>query len=78
MAEPNDIKLIVLDVDGVRVVFEDGWGLVRCSNTSPMLIVRSEGRTPELRDEILQLLLYTLEGHEGVDLTPLRKALGSS
>ena len=68
----------ILYVDGVRVVFEDGWGLVRCSNTSPMLIVRSEGRTPELRDEILQLLLYTLEGHEGVDLTPLRKALGSS
>jgi len=68
----------ILDIDGVRVVFEDGWGLVRCSNTSPMLIVRSEGKTPERRDEILELLISKLEGQADVDLTPLREALGAA
>ena len=32
----------VIDTDGVRVEFEDGWGLVRASNTSPALTVRFE------------------------------------
>ena len=36
----------VIDVDGVRVVFEDGWGLVRASNTQPVLVVRFEATTP--------------------------------
>lgn len=42
----------VIDVDGVRVQFGDGWGLVRASNTQPVLVVRFEARTPERRDEI--------------------------
>ena len=37
----------VLDVDGVRVQFGDGWGLVRASNTQPALVVRFEARSPE-------------------------------
>ncbi|MGH7682019.1 MAG: phosphomannomutase/phosphoglucomutase [Candidatus Eiseniibacteriota bacterium] len=37
----------VLDVDGVRVQFGDGWGLVRASNTQPVLVVRFEARSPE-------------------------------
>jgi phosphomannomutase/phosphoglucomutase len=37
----------VIDVDGVRVVFPDGWGLVRASNTQPVLVLRFEARTPE-------------------------------
>ncbi|MFO8058881.1 MAG: phosphomannomutase/phosphoglucomutase [bacterium] len=43
-----------IDVDGVRLVFPDGWGLVRASNTQPMLVMRfeaeSEGRLNEIRD----------------------------
>jgi phosphomannomutase/phosphoglucomutase len=35
----------VLDVDGARVLFPGGWGLVRASNTQPVLVVRCEGRT---------------------------------
>ncbi|MBI4364100.1 MAG: phosphomannomutase/phosphoglucomutase [Candidatus Latescibacteria bacterium] len=34
----------VVDVDGVRVEFGDGWGLVRASNTQPVLVVRFEAR----------------------------------
>jgi phosphomannomutase/phosphoglucomutase len=32
----------IIDIDGVRVVFEDGWGLVRASNTTPVLVTRFE------------------------------------
>jgi len=37
----------VVDVDGARVLFGDGWGLVRVSNTQPVLVARCEARTPE-------------------------------
>jgi phosphomannomutase/phosphoglucomutase len=37
----------VVDVDGVRVLFGDGWGLVRASNTQPVLVARCEAKTPE-------------------------------
>lgn len=43
----------VIDIDGARVVFEDGWGLIRASNTGPNLTIKSEAKTPERRDEIL-------------------------
>jgi len=32
----------IIDVDGVRVIFEKGWGLVRASNTTPVLVTRFE------------------------------------
>lgn len=37
----------VIDVDGVRVLFGDGWGLIRASNTQPVLVMRFEARTAE-------------------------------
>src|SRR3989475_3720692 len=36
----------VVDVDGARVLFVDGWGLIRASNTQPALVLRGEARTP--------------------------------
>jgi len=41
---PADFPKIldIIDVDGVRVIFEDGWGLVRASNTTPVLVTRFE------------------------------------
>jgi phosphomannomutase/phosphoglucomutase len=41
---PDDFPTIkdIIDVDGVRVIFEDGWGLVRASNTTPVLVTRFE------------------------------------
>jgi phosphomannomutase / phosphoglucomutase len=41
----------IVDVDGVRVTFPDGWGLVRASNTQPILVLRFEAKTePRLRE----------------------------
>ncbi|HSL68605.1 MAG TPA: phosphomannomutase/phosphoglucomutase, partial [Longimicrobiales bacterium] len=37
----------VVDVDGARVLFGDGWGLIRASNTQPVLVLRYEARTAE-------------------------------
>ena len=37
----------VIDVDGVRVLFGDGWGLIRASNTGPLLVMRFEARTQQ-------------------------------
>jgi len=47
----------VIDVDGVRVDFGDGWGLVRASNTEPAITTRFEARTAERVDEIRELML---------------------
>jgi phosphomannomutase/phosphoglucomutase len=38
----------ILDVDGVRVLFPQGWGLVRASNTQPVLVMRFEAASEEL------------------------------
>ncbi|HET7825142.1 MAG TPA: phosphomannomutase/phosphoglucomutase [Anaeromyxobacter sp.] len=43
-------------VDGVRVVFADGWGLVRASNTQPLLVLRFEAKTKARLDEIQALV----------------------
>ena len=40
-------KYEVITVDGVRVLFGDGWGLIRASNTQPVLVMRFEARTGE-------------------------------
>ena len=40
-ADFTDAK--ITDIDGIRVDFEDGWGLVRASNTTPCLVIRFEG-----------------------------------
>ncbi len=41
----------VIDVDGVRVIFEKGWGLLRASNTGPVLVLRFEAASPELLEQ---------------------------
>jgi len=46
----------VIDVDGVRVKFEDGWGLVRASNTQPVLVLRFEALTEKRLQEIKKLV----------------------
>lgn len=46
----------VIDVDGARVTFEDGWGLVRASNTQPVLVLRFEATSEKRRDEIRNLI----------------------
>ena len=38
-------------IDGVRITFPQGWGLLRASNTQPVLVMRFEATDPALRDE---------------------------
>ena len=42
----------VIEVDGVRVLFGDGWGLLRTSNTQPIIVARFEARTESRLQEI--------------------------
>jgi phosphomannomutase/phosphoglucomutase len=51
----------VIDVDGVRILFGDGWGLVRASNTQPVLVVRFEAKTQERLEEIRRLVISKLQ-----------------
>jgi phosphomannomutase/phosphoglucomutase len=41
----------VVEIDGVRVLFPQGWGLVRASNTQPVLVLRFEAATRELLEQ---------------------------
>jgi len=41
----------ILDVDGARVQFAQGWGLVRASNTQPVLVLRFEAATEKLLED---------------------------
>jgi len=45
-------KYEVIDIDGARVQFPDGWGLVRASNTQPVLVMRFEAQTQKRLEEI--------------------------
>lgn len=46
----------IIDVDGVRVQFPEGWGLIRASNTQPALVLRFEARTPEKLREYREIV----------------------
>lgn len=46
----------VIDVDGVRVLFDGGWGLLRASNTQPVLVARFEAHTPERLEELRAIM----------------------
>jgi len=55
----------IIDVDGVRVIFEDGWGLVRASNTTPVLVTRFEStdeKKAKLYEEKLNSLIMQAQG----------------
>ena len=46
----------LITLDGVRIVFDDGWGLVRASNTQPSLVLRFEAKTKEQMIKIQQFV----------------------
>jgi phosphomannomutase / phosphoglucomutase len=68
----------IVDVDGVRVLFPQGWGLVRASNTQPVLVMRFEAETPELlreyQDEVEEVVERAVAGAKK---SRLRKAGGN-
>ncbi len=50
----------VIDVDGARVIFEHGWGLIRASNTQPVLVLRFEAKDKENLERIRGLFMDRL------------------
>ena len=50
----------IVEIDGIRIPFKDGWALVRSSNTQPVIVLRfeatSEQRLQQIRDEVEPLL----------------------
>ena len=44
----------ITTIDGIRADFDDGWGLVRCSNTTPILVVRFDAETEEALERIIR------------------------
>ncbi|MDD3282308.1 MAG: phosphomannomutase/phosphoglucomutase [Candidatus Cloacimonetes bacterium] len=46
----------VNDIDGARITFDDGWGLIRASNTTPVLVTRYEATTEERMNEVRTLI----------------------
>jgi phosphomannomutase / phosphoglucomutase len=59
----------VVTIDGIRVIFDDGWGLIRASNTQPALVLRFEASSPSR----LAVIRKVIEA----ELTQARQALGA-
>jgi phosphomannomutase/phosphoglucomutase len=59
----------VITLDGARLVFPDGWGLVRASNTQPALVLRFEATTPGRLEAIQRFIIEHLRDFPSVELT---------
>jgi phosphomannomutase/phosphoglucomutase len=57
----------VIDINGARVAFDDGWGLVRASSNLPELVLRFEARTPERLAEIKRIFRRYLDRYPEAD-----------
>lgn len=51
----------VIDVDGARVLFDGGWGLIRASNTQPVLVLRFEANNEKRLEEIRKIFMEKVE-----------------
>ncbi len=60
---PKDFPEIVeiIDIDGLRMIFKEGWGLIRASNTTPMLVTRFEAKTKAAKDAYQNALLSLIK-----------------
>ncbi len=54
-----------IDIDGVRVEFDDGWALVRYSNTGPNITARFEGKTEESMNRLKDTFMGMIEKYNG-------------
>jgi len=59
-----------IDIDGVRILFPDGWGLVRASNTNPYLTLRFEGKTEAAVEKMRAEVLHELRRYPFVQPPP--------
>ena len=57
-----------IDIDGVRVKFSDGWGLVRASNTQPVIVCRFESKSEERTKEIQELMFTKIKDFGDIEI----------
>ena len=57
----------VVTVDGARAVFENGWGLLRASNTQPAVTLRFEAKSKEDIAQYMKLFKIQLDKHPEID-----------
>ncbi len=60
----------VIDVDGARIQFDDGWGLIRASNTQPVLVLRFEAKRAKSLDAIRKAISSVLGRY--IDISSLK------
>lgn len=56
----------VIDINGARVYFDEGWGLVRASSNTPTLVLRFEAKTQEGLDKIKSIFKERLDKYDDV------------
>ena len=61
MRKADFINATIIDIDGIRVEFENGWGLLRASNTTPALVLRFEAQTEKVLKEIKEIFKQNLK-----------------
>jgi len=61
-------KYETIEVDGIRILFEDGWALIRASNTQPLLVLRFEAKTEKRMEEIKKIVKDKLSTYPSVTI----------
>lgn len=61
----------LVTIDGLRVEWPEGWGLIRASNTTPCLVARFEGRTPEDLERIKSRFLTAIQTFDNAVSVPI-------
>ena len=56
----------VIDIDGVRIKFDNGWALIRASNTQPVIVFRFEANNVDHLDEIISVIRKAISKYESV------------
>jgi phosphomannomutase/phosphoglucomutase len=56
----------VIDIDGVRIKFDNGWALIRASNTQPVIVFRFEANNADHLDEIISVVRKAISKYESV------------
>ena len=59
-------KYETIEVDGIRILFEEGWALIRASNTQPLLVLRFEAKTTQVMEKIKTLVRDKLREYPSV------------
>lgn len=73
VAEHFKTKRKIVDVDGARVLFPQGWGLVRASNTQPVLVMRFEAPNRQLLEEYRREVEEAVEDAQRASRQPAEK-----